>query len=90
MAGPLAHLALDVSPLRHGQFRLLFCAQLISSFGSMLSIVALPYQAFVISHSSLAVGLIGLAELPLLLTLAFVGGVFADAHDRRRIAQVPR
>ncbi|MDQ2859050.1 MAG: MFS transporter [Candidatus Eremiobacteraeota bacterium] len=87
MAGPLARLTLDVSPLRHGQYRLLFGAQLVSAFGSMLSSVALPYQTYVITHSSLAVGLLGLAEFPLLLTLAFLGGVFADTHDRRRIVQ---
>ncbi len=81
-------LSLDLSPLRNGQYRLLFGAQFVSSVGSMLSLVALPYQAYVLSHSSLAVGLLGLAELLPVLTLSFVGGALADAHDRRRIVQI--
>jgi MFS family permease len=50
--------------------------------------VALPYQMFKLTGSSLAVGLLGLAELlPLLLT-AFLGGALADAVDRRRMVLV--
>jgi MFS family permease len=84
MAGLLRTLAIDVRPLRHGRFRLLYAARIVSTFGSMLSIVALPFQAYALSHSSLLVGLLGLAEFPALM-LAFWGGVLADAHDRRRI-----
>lgn len=51
--------------------------------GSMVTFVALPYQAYQLSHSSLIVGLLSLAELAPLLVTAFVGGALADAVDRR-------
>jgi MFS family permease len=80
--------ALDLRPLRRGQYRLLYSAQVVTTFGSMLSIVALPYQTYVVSHSSLAVGLLGVAEFLPVLALPFLGGALADALDRRRIAQL--
>lgn len=48
-------------------------------------LLAIPYQVFRSTGSSLAVGLVGLVELVCLLSLAFVGGVLADAIDRRRL-----
>src|SRR5512143_3409875 len=50
----------------------------------MFTYVALPYQVYRLTHSSLAVGCLGLAELGPLLLTAFVGGALADAVDRRR------
>ncbi len=80
---------MDLRPLRrHRDYRALFAAQFVSLVGSMVTYVALPYQMFKLTGSSLAVGLLGLAELlPLLLT-AFVGGALADAVDRRRLVLV--
>jgi len=54
----------------------------------MVTYVALPYQAYRLSHSSLIVGLLSLAELIPLLITAFVGGALADAVDRRRMVRV--
>jgi MFS family permease len=84
------HLAtVDVGPLRrHRDFRLLFVGQGVSYFGSMITYVALPYQAYQLSGSSLVVGLLSLAELLPLLVTAFVGGALADAFDRRRLVQI--
>ncbi len=80
---------IDSGPLRrHRDFRLLFAGQLVSFFGSMISSVAIPYQVYRLTHSSLAVGLLGLAEIVPLLLLAFLGGALADAHDRRRMVQI--
>src|SRR5204863_2323731 len=59
-----------------------------TSLGSMVTYVALPYQAYQLSHSSLVVGLLGIAELCTLLIAAFLGGALADARDRRRMLQV--
>lgn len=79
----------DVSPLRrHRDFRLLYAGQLVSFFGNMLTSVAVPYQAYALTHSSLVVGLFGVVQLVPLLLLAFVGGALADAVDRRRMVQV--
>lgn len=76
----------DVGPLRRSrEFRLLFVGQAVSTLGSMLTFVALPYQAFRLSHSSLIVGLLSLVEVIPILTIGLVGGALADAFDRRRL-----
>ncbi|HKV11892.1 MAG TPA: MFS transporter [Thermoanaerobaculia bacterium] len=77
---------MDLRPLlRHRDYRALYAAQFVSFLGSMVTYVALPYQMFKITGSSLAVGLLGVAELLPLLVTAFVGGALADAVDRRRM-----
>ena len=79
----------DIGPLRrHRDFRLLFMGQMISYFGNMITMVALPYQAYAITHSPLAVGLFGVVQLIPLLLLAFLGGALADAFDRRMLVQL--
>jgi MFS family permease len=78
--------AVDISVLRRSRdLRLLLCGRLVSFTGSMISYVALPYQAYRLTHSTLVVGLLGLAELAPLLVTALVGGALADARDRRRV-----
>ena len=77
---------MDFSPFRSRDFRLLFAAQFVSLLGSMVTYVALPYQMYRLTGSSLAVGLLGGVELVPLLVTAFIGGAMADAVDRRRIA----
>ena len=42
---------LDLSPLRHRDFRLLFFGQLISFMGSQITYVAVPYQVYLLTHS---------------------------------------
>ncbi len=80
---------IDFGPLRrHRDFRLLWVGQSTTFFGSMITYVAIPYQAYHLSGSSLVVGLLGLAELGPLLVTAFLGGALADAIDRRRLVQL--
>lgn len=80
---------LDVAPLRDSRsFRLLWLGQLVSSSGTQLRLVALPYQIYVLTGSSLDVGLIGLFQAIPLLTLSLFGGVIADRVDRRRLLLV--
>jgi MFS family permease len=87
--GLARHLKLDLSPLRESRdLRLLFAGGGISFAGSMLTFVALPYQSYEITHSSLVVGLLSLAELVPLLATAFIGGALADAVDRRRMVRL--
>jgi MFS family permease len=85
----LRAIAIDVGPLRrHRDFRLLITGQGISFAGSMLTAVALPFQVYELTGSTLAVGLLGLAEIVPLLATALLGGALADAHDRRRLVIV--
>src|SRR5436190_8835389 len=79
----------DTAPLRESRsFRLLWIGQLISLSGSQLRLVALPYQIFLLTGSSFAVGLIGVFQAVPLLLLSLFGGVIADAVDRRRLLLV--
>jgi len=87
VTGP--RLAIDLGPLRRSRdLRLLFIGRGVSFAGSMLTFVAVPYQAYRISHSSLVVGLLSLAELAALLLTGMLGGALADAADRRRILRL--
>src|SRR4051794_30534715 len=81
----LRRATIDLSPLRHSRdFRLLFAGQAVSFTGSMVTYVALPYQVYELTGSSLVVGLLRLTELVPLLVTALLGGAIADAFDRRR------
>jgi MFS family permease len=76
----------DTSPLRESRdFRLLFAGQLISMLGTQLTVVAIPYQVYSTTHSSLQVGAISLAQLIPFIAGALYAGPIGDAMDRRRI-----
>ncbi len=86
LSGWLRAFALDLSPLRGSRdFRLLFTGQFVSSFGSAISYVVLPWQMYQLTKSNFAVGMLGLAEFFPMLVMAFVGGALADFIDRRRL-----
>lgn len=92
-SGPLRRVVrvavVDTGPLRrHRDYRLLYAGQSISFFGTMITSVAVPFQIYSMTHSSLAVGLLGLAEIVPILLLAFLGGALADAHDRRLLVSL--
>jgi MFS family permease len=71
--------------LRHRNYALLFWGQLISAAGTQMQVVAVAWQVLLLTHSPVALGLIGLAQgIPRLL-FSLVGGVFADVLDRRRL-----
>ena len=79
----------DTAPLRHSRdFRVLFSGQLVSTLGTQLTAVAVPFQVFSITHSSLWVGLVSLAQLIPLLVCSLIGGSVVDAYDRRRVLMV--
>jgi MFS family permease len=76
----------DITPLRVSRdFRLLFIGQLISMLGTQLTVVAIPYQVYRMTHSSLQVGAISLAQLFPFIAGALVAGPLGDSLDRRRI-----
>lgn len=81
-----ARFFLDIAPLRHSrEYRLLYGGQLVSFLGRQLTVVAVPYQVYELTRSSLLVGLVSLAQLGPLLVGAVAGGAIADAMDRRRL-----
>src|SRR3984957_1707122 len=79
----------DITPLRESRdFRLLFTGQLISMLGTQLTVVAIPYQVYQLTHSSLQVGAISLAQLLPFIAGALLAGPLGDSRDRRRIMLV--
>ncbi|HTT58957.1 MAG TPA: MFS transporter [Acidimicrobiales bacterium] len=77
---------LDLSPLRNSQqYRRLYVAGFISMLGSQATYVAAPFQLRQLTHSTLAVGSIGLVELAPLVVFGLYGGVLADRISRRRL-----
>ena len=78
--------AMDLGPLRESRdYRLIWIGSSISYLGSWMTFVAIPFQVFEITGSTLAVGLLGLCDLVPLLVLSLFGGALADAFDRRRL-----
>src|SRR6202042_536015 len=76
----------DITPLRESRdFRLLFTGQLISVIGTQLTVVAIPYQVYSMTHSTLQVGAISLAQLFPFLAGALSAGPIGDSVDKRRI-----
>ncbi len=76
----------DTTPLRESrQYRLLFLNEGFAFLGSQITVVAVPLQIYLLTHSSLAVGLAGLAQLGPLLACSLVGGAVVDAVDRRTL-----
>jgi MFS family permease len=76
----------DIEPLRTSrEFRLLWIGRAISFLGSRVTAVALPFQIYQQTHSTLAVGAVGAIEFVMLLGFGLVGGALADSIDRRRL-----
>jgi MFS family permease len=80
--------AIDVRPLRQGEFRRLFIGQGVSFVGYQLTAVAVPVQVYAISGSSFWVGMLGLVALVPLIVFGLWGGAVADAVDRRMLLLV--
>jgi len=50
-----------------------------------MQIVALNWQIYLLTHSPVALGLIGLFRFLPIVVFSLIGGSFADAHNRKRI-----
>lgn len=68
---------------RNRNFALLYIGQAVSFLGTMITGVALPYQIYMQTKSTLMVGLLSLCQLIPLMFTALIGGVFADRYHRR-------
>ena len=82
-------ITVDFSPLRdYPDYRRLWIGQAVTFVGTEMALVALPFQVWKLTHSTLVLGLFSLTELVPLLTLTLAGGAVADAFDRRRMLLV--
>jgi len=77
---------LDLTPLRRSRdYRALITGLGVSVIGNQLTTVAVPFQVYAITRSSLVVGLVSLAQLFPLIFGSLLGGSLVDAVDRRKI-----
>jgi predicted MFS family arabinose efflux permease len=82
-------LLIDIRPLQESPpYRRLWIGGALSSLGNRMTSVAVPIQVYALTHSSLAVGMLGLATAIPLIGLGLVGGAVADAFERRRLVLV--
>ncbi len=74
--------------LRHRNFRLIWIGQLISVSGSMMQTAAVLWhiaQVVPEGKKGIALGLVGLVKIVPIVAFSLLGGVLADALDRRRL-----
>jgi len=82
----LRSLLVDLEPVRLDRdFRIIWLGQLISGLGRQVTVVALPFELWQLTHSSLSIGLLALVQLVPILIFSLGGGAVADAVDRRRL-----
>ena len=86
---PGRRLLIDLTPLRRSRdFRRLVAGELISVLGNQLTTVAVPYQVYQLTRSSLVVGLVSTTQLFPLIAGSLLAGSVVDAMDRRRLLMV--
>jgi len=79
----------DTTPLRESaDYRRWWFGYSVSFTGTQLTQFAIPYQVYRLTHSSLAVGAVGIVVLVPLVTMGLFGGAIADAMDRRRLTLI--
>jgi MFS family permease len=77
--------AMDTTPLRDPSFRRLFWGIAATMLGQQMTLVAVPFQVFLMTGSSLLVGVTSIVALVPLVVFGLLGGAIADAMDRRRL-----
>jgi MFS family permease len=71
--------------LGSADFRNLWIGQILSAAGSQMQFWALNWQIYEITRSPIALGLVGLVRVGPILAFSLLGGMIADARDRRRL-----
>lgn len=71
--------------LRYRDFRLLWLGQIVSVTGSQMQLVAINWHVWLLTKSPLALGLVGLFRGVPIILCSLLGGVVADAVDRKRL-----
>jgi MFS family permease len=71
--------------LRHRDFRLFWGGVVLSGVGSQFTTVAIAWQMYELTNSAWQIGLLGLARAVPQIALALLGGLMADAMERRRL-----
>jgi MFS family permease len=75
--------AIDTSPLRNRAYRRVFGGVAVTMLGQQMTLVAVPFQVYRLTGSSLMVGVTSVVALVPLVVFGLLGGAIADAVDRR-------
>lgn len=82
----LTHTLIDVRPLRTSPvFRRLLIGRTASVLGTMMTMVAVMYQVWQSTHSTVWTGAVGLAQALPLIVFGLFAGSLVDRGDRRRL-----
>src|SRR5262245_10330634 len=76
-----------LAALREPQFRWFLATRFCSATAATGLRAAIGWHLYALTGSPFLLGLLGAVQFVPALGLSLVGGAFADAHDRRRIAQ---
>lgn len=74
-----------LSPLRQRDFRLFWTGLVLSGIGSQFTTVAMAWQIYELTDSAFQIGLLGLVRAIPQIVLLLVGGLLADAINRRKL-----
>jgi MFS family permease len=77
-----------LAALQYRDFRLLLTGEVTSAVGTEMFYVALNWQMYLLTHSAVALGLLGLASFFPAMLFSLLGGTFADAHNRKKILYI--
>jgi len=76
------------SSLRHRDFRFVVDGADHFGTGSQMQLAAINWHIYLITHSALALGLVGACRAVPIILCSLMGGVVADVVDRRRLMVV--
>ncbi|HYA30097.1 MAG TPA: MFS transporter [Acidobacteriota bacterium] len=74
-----------LAPFRYRDFCVFWTGSFLSSIGTQFTTVAMAWQIYELTNSPLQIGLLGLARALPQIFLLLVGGLLADAIDRRKL-----
>ena len=74
--------------LRHRNYRLFLTGQIISTIGTWMQSVAMPWLALQLTHNPFLVGLVLAAQFTPVLLGSQLGGVVADRYRKRSVLLV--
>src|ERR687884_473072 len=73
------------SALQYRDFRLYWVGQIVSVTGSQMQLVAINWHVYLLTKSPLALGAVGLVRVIPIVLCSLLGGLVADAFDRKRL-----
>jgi MFS family permease len=82
---PAARRPSSFAALRHRDFRLFWSGQAVSIIGSQMQLVTVNWHVYILTGSAAALGLVGLVRVLPIVLCSLVGGVVADAFNRKRL-----